>query len=402
MKKPRVLLVENIHVLARDLFLQNGFEVESLKQALSPQELIQQLQGVQLLGVRSKTKVPAEVFKACPDLVAMGCFCVGTNHVELAQAQILGTPVFNAPFSNTRSVAEMTISHVIALARQIGIRNIELHQGIWNKKSDGCFEVRGKTLGIVGYGNIGTQVSALAESMGLRVVFYDVLSKLPLGNAKPLPDLQSLLKDSDFVTLHVPVTELTRTMIGTEELQQMKKGSYLINACRGEVVDVEALAQAVRGGHLAGAAVDVFPWEPESNSPGFKSPLIGLPNVILTPHIGGATEEAQGNIGREVATGLIRYHQAGSTEGSVNFPTVTSPLTSGRHRLVNIHRNVPGVLGQINQIVAKSGANILSQHLSTDSEIGVMIMDFDHELGKSEVKEIEKMSASIRTRLLRG
>jgi D-3-phosphoglycerate dehydrogenase len=398
--KVRVLLVENIHAIARDLFLQGGFEVETLKHALSPEALVEKLAEVDVLGVRSKTSIPAQVFERSPHLMAVGCFCVGTNHVDLEAAKRTGVAVFNAPFSNTRSVAEMTISNVVALSRQIGQRNVELHQGIWNKKSDGCFEVRGKTLGIVGYGNIGTQVSAMAEAMGMRVVFYDIQSKLPLGNAKPMPDLGHLLREADFVTLHVPATPLTQWMMGPDEIAQMKPGSYLLNASRGNVVVIEALAEALQQKKLAGAAIDVFPVEPEGNGPGFQTPLRGLPNVILTPHIGGATEEAQGNIGREVATALIRHLQNGSTEGAVNLPTVAAPSVSGGHRLLNLHRNVPGVLSEINQAVAGSGANILSQHLATDPEVGYLIMDFDRELPGKVLERIRGLSASMRTRLL--
>ena len=397
----RVLLLENIHAIARDLFLQEGFEVETLKVALSPEALIEKLQGFDLLGVRSKTQVPAQVFEKAPNLIAMGCFCVGTNHVELGTAKRQGIPVFNAPFSNTRSVAEMTISNVIALARQIGNRNIEMHQGIWNKISAGCFEVRGKTLGIVGYGNIGTQVSAIAEALGMRVVFYDVISKLPLGNAKPMPDLEHLLRESDFVTFHVPSTNLTRDLIGEEEIRMLSKGSYVLNASRGDVIRIEALAAALRDGHLAGAAVDVFPFEPESNGKDFATALRGLSNVILTPHIGGATEEAQGNIGREVAAALIRHAKLGSTEGAVNFPAVLPPALLGtRHRLLNIHRNVPGVLSEINAVVSGLGANILAQHLATDAEVGYLVMDFDRELPDGAIQKIEHIGAAIRTRLL--
>ncbi len=399
--KPRVLLVENIHAIARDLFVQQGFEVETLKSALTPEALIEKIQDFDVLGVRSKTSVPAEVFARSPRLVAMGCFCVGTNHVDLDAARAHGVPVFNAPFSNTRSVAEMTISNVVGLSRQLGLRNIEMHQGIWNKKSDGCFEVRGKTLGIIGYGNIGTQVSAMAEALGMRVVFYDILSKLPLGNAKPMPDLDHLLAESDFVTLHVPATPLTNRMMGADELGRMKKGAYLLNASRGNVVVIEALVEALKSGALAGAAIDVFPVEPEANGKDFATPLRGLANVILTPHIGGATEEAQGNIGREVANALSRHFWSGTTEGAVNFPLVTPPPMGPGHRLLNIHRNVPGVLSEINRVVSSLGANIQSQNLATDPEVGFLIMDFDRELPGDSMEKIRQLKASIRTRILR-
>ena len=400
-RKPKVLLLENIHSAARDLFLQRGFEVEMLKSALSPPALIEKLKHYDVLGVRSKTAVPAEVFERTPDLMAMGCFCVGTSHVDLDAGKEHGVSIFNAPFSNTRSVAEMVVSNIIALARQLGQRNVEMHQGIWNKVSDGCFEVRGKTLGIIGYGNIGSQVSGLAESLGMRVVYYDVLSKLTLGNAKPYPEIDDVLRDSDFVTLHVPATSLTKNMIGPDELKSMKKGACLINASRGSVVDIPSLAEAVRSGHLGGAAIDVFPLEPDSNSKSFTSPLSSVPNIILTPHIGGATEEAQSNIGREVASSLIRHVFEGSTDGAVNFPVVhTTPIGLGRHRLLNSHRNVPGVLKNINQIVSSSGVNIQSQNLATDPEIGYLVMDFDSPLPAESIRQIEALETSIRTRLI--
>ena len=397
--KFQILLLENIHAVARDLFLQQGYEVETLKGALAPAELITKLKSFDAVGVRSKTDVPRQVFDESPRLLTLGAFCVGTNHLAVDAAKRNGVPVFNAPFSNTRSVAEMTLSNLIALSRQVGTRNVEMHQGIWNKKSDGCFEVRGKTLGIVGYGNIGTQISAMAEAIGMRTVFYDVLSKLPLGNAKPMPSLESLLQESDFVTLHVPETQFTVGMIGPDELRAMKKGAYLINASRGTVIDIPALALALKEKHLSGAAIDVFPSEPGNNTQPFDSPLKGLHNVILTPHIGGATEEAQSNIGREVASNIIRFLENGSTEQTVNFPVISSSNTQG-HRLLNVHQNVPGVLKNINEIVAESGVNIESQHLSTEPEIGYLVMGFDKALPESALKRIEALKFSIRTRIL--
>jgi D-3-phosphoglycerate dehydrogenase len=383
------------------LFLQSGFEVEMLKQALSPEELIKKLADFDVLGVRSKTAVPPEVFEKSKRFFAMGCFCVGTSHVDLEAGKDAGVSVFNAPFANTRSVAEMVISHIIALSRQIGQRNVEMHQGKWNKKSDGCYEVRGKTLGIIGYGNIGSQVSGLAEALGLRVIYYDVLSKLALGNAKQLAGIEDVLREADFVTLHVPLTRMTENMIDADELKLMKRGSFLINASRGNVVDIPALVEVLKSGHLAGAALDVFPEEPESNAKPFASPLVGLTNVILTPHIGGATEEAQSAIGREVATSLIRHVLEGATEGTVNFPLVhTSPVRDGGHRLLNLHRNVPGVLKDINQIVSASGANIQSQNLATDPDVGYLVMDFDQPLPVESVKAIDELETSIRTRTI--
>jgi D-3-phosphoglycerate dehydrogenase / 2-oxoglutarate reductase len=401
MTRPKVLLLENIHSVARDLFVEWGFQVDLLESALNPQALIEKLKDYDVLGVRSKTAVPAEVFEKASRLFALGCFCVGTSHVNLESAAEHGTPVFNAPFSNTRSVAEMTISNIISLARQIGQRNVEMHKGVWNKRSDGCYEVRGKTLGIIGYGNIGFQVSGLAEALGMRVIYYDVLSKLTLGNAKQYPELESVLRESDFVTFHVPATPRTKNLVNADSLKLMKRGSYLINASRGSVVDIEALVEAVKSGHIAGAAIDVYPKEPESNSKNFESPLLGLPNVTLTPHIGGATEEAQSNIGREVASSLIRHMAEGSTDGSINVPIVrTSPIAPGCHRLLNVHRNVPGVLKDINQIVSASGANIQSQNLATDPHVGFLVMDFDRALPAESIGQIEKLATSIRTRVI--
>lgn len=401
MRKPRILLLENIHAVARDLFVQWGFEVEMQKAALAPEALVDKLKDFQVLGIRSKTHIPPLVFQKAPKLFALGCFCVGTSQVDLDSAKAHGVPVFNAPFANTRSVAEMVISHIISLARQIGQRNVEMHQGTWNKKSESCYEVRGKTLGIVGYGNIGTQVSYLAESLGMRVIFYDVLSKLTLGNAKQYPELEALLEESDFVTLHVPLTPLTDNMIGKAQIARMKPGSYLINASRGTVVEIPALADAIKAGHVAGAAIDVFPEEPEGNTKSFQSPLVGLTNVILTPHVGGATEEAQSSIGREVANSLIRHITEGCTDGTVNFPIVhTSPLPEKQYRLLNVHKNVPGVLKDINNIVSASGANIQSQHLATDPQAGYLVMDFDRPLPEDSLRQIDSLGTSIRTRTL--
>lgn len=401
MSKPtKVLLLENIHSVARDLFLRDGFEVEMVKSALAPDELKEKLAGIQVLGIRSKTNVTAEVLKAAKDVQTIGCFCVGTNQVNLDAAAECGIPVFNAPFSNTRSVAEMVISEIVMLSRKIGLRNIELHQGVWNKSSDQCFEVRGKTLGIVGYGNIGTQVSAMAEAMGLRVLFYDIVSKLPLGNAKPVATLQELLAESDFITLHVPATPLTEYMMGPDELKAMNRGAYLINASRGNVVNIETLAELLKSGHLGGAAIDVYPEEPETNTKTFRTPLIGLPNAVLTPHIGGATEEAQGNIGREVASTLIRFMSTGATPLSVNFPKIDAPLTLGAHRLINVHQNVPGVLREVNRLVSEAGANIQSQHLATNAEIGYVQVDLDQPPTDALIRSIQALKTSIRTRTL--
>jgi D-3-phosphoglycerate dehydrogenase len=394
----KVLLLENIHPLARDLFLKDGFQVDTLKGALTEDELIAKLPGYDVLGIRSKTYLTKKVFEAAKSVTTVGCFCVGTNQVDLHAAKENGVVVFNAPFSNTRSVAEMVIAEIIMLSRKLGTRNTEMHQGIWNKSSNQCFEVRGKTLGIVGYGNIGSQVSYLAEAMGMRVFFYDVVSKLPLGNAKPLSTLEELLANSDFVTLHVPATDTTKNMIGENELKQMKEHSYLINASRGDIIDIKALEHAVSSKHLAGCAIDVFPEEPENNIPNYPSPLKNVENVILTPHIGGATEEAQVNIGREVASTLIRFIQTGSTLRSVNFPQTDTPLNREFTRLANVHQNVKGVLKDINRILSESGANIQTQSLYTDSEIGYLIVDLDQPITDDMINAIQGLKTSIRTR----
>jgi D-3-phosphoglycerate dehydrogenase len=318
--------------------------------------------------------------------------------VDLKAARDHGVVVFNAPFSNTRSVAEMVLAEIVMLSRKLGTRNIEMHQGIWNKSSAQCFEVRGKTLGIVGYGNIGSQVSYLAEAFGMRVIFYDVISKLPLGNAKPMSTLEEVLSASDFVTLHVPATDATRNMIGKDEIAQMKEGACLINASRGDVVVIPALEDAVRSKHLGGCALDVYPEEPENNQPGYPSPLKGVENVILTPHIGGATEEAQVNIGREVASTLIRFAQTGSTLRSVNFPQVDVPLDRGNTRLTNVHQNVKGVLKDINRILSEYGANIQAQSLHTDQDLGYLIVDLNQPITDDLIHSIEQLKTAIRTR----
>ena len=394
----KVLLLENIHPIARDLFLKEGFQVDTLKGALSEEELIQKVPGYDVLGIRSKTFLTPKFFEAAKSVTTVGCFCVGTNQVDLKAARAKGVVVFNAPFSNTRSVAEMVLAEIVMLSRKLGSRNNEMHQGIWNKSSAQCFEVRGKTLGIVGYGNIGSQVSYLAEAFGMRVVFYDIISKLPLGNAKPMSTLEEVLATADFVTMHVPETEVTKYMMGENEIAQMKPGSYLINASRGQVVDIPALEEAIRSKRLAGCALDVYPEEPENNIPNYPSPLRGVENVILTPHIGGATEEAQVNIGREVASTLIRFMQTGSTLHAVNFPQVDVPLDRQNTRLSNVHQNVMGVLNDINRILSEYGANIQTQSLHTDREVGYLIVDLNQPITDELIASIQKLGTSIRTR----
>ena len=396
----KILLLENIHQLATEAFQNEEFQVETLSSALPTDQLKEKIKDVHILGIRSKTHISAEVIAEAKRLLAIGCFCIGTNQVDLEAAKIHGIPVFNAPFGNTRSVAEMTLAQIIMLARQLCQRSMEMHQKTWKKVSQGCFEVRGKTLGIIGYGHIGSQVSSLAENLGLRVLFYDIVSKLPLGNAKGCNTLKELLKESDFVTLHVPATVQTFRMIGAQQLAHMKKGAYLLNASRGTVVDIPALTEALKSGQLSGAAIDVFPEEPESNSQQFVTELQGLNNVILTPHIGGATEEAQANIGTEVPAALIRFVNTGSTSGAVNFPEIDLAPTQERHRILNIHRNVPGVLSEINGILSRLGANIEAQSLATHGDIGYLVLDTNQAISQEVKTAIEQVGASIRTRIL--
>lgn len=400
MNNLNVLLLENIHPSARTSLEAQGFSVTQLKGALTESELITELKSYQAVGIRSKTQITEAVLEASRHLQAVGAFCIGTNQINLEAANRLGIPVFNAPYSNTRSVAELVISEMIALSRRLGDVNIQAHQGKWVKSASGSYEIRGKTLGIVGYGHIGSQVSVLAENLGLKVLFFDILKKLPMGNAHTVESLKDLLSQSDFVSLHVPETPLTPNMIGSEEISWMKKGSYLINASRGSVVDIESLAQAIKSGHLQGAAVDVFPLEPKNNDEPFKSDLQNLPNVILTPHIGGSTEEAQEAIGREVSHSLIEFTLKGMTLGSVNFPQLEIPPLSEGIRILNIHQNVPGVLGAINSLVSKSGANIRAQYLSTDPSIGYLVMDLEVKDGFDLGDQIQNLSTSLKTRVL--
>jgi len=396
----KFLLLENVHQSAHDLIRSEGFALEAVPRSLKEDELAQKLRDVHVLGIRSKTQVTARALAEARRLLSVGCFCIGTNQVDLAAANGRGVPVFNAPFSNTRSVAELIICEVIALARQLGDRSREVHEGRWRKAAAGSFEVRGKTLGVIGYGHIGSQVGVLAEALGMRVIFYDHTSKLPMGNNLACASLTELLAAADFVTLHVPATPQTEKMIGASELAAMRAGSYLLNASRGSVVDLPALAEALRKGHLAGASVDVYPDEPESNSDGFVTPLRGLPNVLLTPHVAGSTTEAQAAIGREVATSLIKFVNAGATTGAVNFPQVELPQTKGAHRILNAHRNVPGVLRDINRIVSEKGANIQAQVLATDPNIGYLVMDLDQDVSDDVKKAIGALSTSIKTRIL--
>ncbi len=399
--KPRIVLLENIHAGAKNALEEAGYDVDLLPDSPSGAALDEALEGAQVLGIRSKTQVTSDVLKRHPALELIGCFCIGTDQVDLKRANAMGIPVFNAPHSNTRSVAELVIAEIVALSRQLGDRNTNAHKGVWTKSADGAHEVRGKTLGIVGYGHIGSQVSVLAEAFGMKVLFYDVVKKLPLGNSQSVGKLPELLKAADFVSLHVPDTSQTRSMIGAKELRSMKKGAALINASRGTVVDIEALAEAIRSGALSGAAIDVFPEEPASNKQKFTSPLQGLPNVILTPHIGGSTLEAQEAIGLEVAASFIAFLTKGTTTGAVNFPMIDLPRAhEGASRIINVHKNVPGVLGDINSIISEHGANIQAQGLATDQTVGYLITDVSGAKSEELVKDISQLKTSLRTRAL--
>ncbi|WPU66800.1 phosphoglycerate dehydrogenase [Peredibacter starrii] len=396
----RILLVENIHPIAKEMLESHGYQVDLLSHAPTEDELIKLIPQYTAVGIRSKTEITDKVLEHSQNTVTIGCFCIGTNQVRLERARQKGVAVFNAPHSNTRSVAELVIAEMIALSRQLGDRNTKAHSGEWVKSAEGSKEVRGKTLGIVGYGHIGSQVSILAESMGLQVVFFDTIKKLPLGNARAMTSLDDLLKVSDFVTLHVPEIPETMNMIGERELSLMKKGSFLINASRGTVVVIDDLVSALKSKHIAGCAIDVFPIEPASNKEKFQSPLQGLSNVILTPHIGGSTEEAQKAIGIEVAESFRRYLKIGSSSGAVNFPNVDLPVKKGTSRILNVHKNQPGVLGEINTIISKAGANIEGQYLSTDDEIGYLVMDVHSAHASQLAQDIEKLPRSLRTRVV--
>jgi D-3-phosphoglycerate dehydrogenase len=396
----KILLLENVHPVATEAFAGEGFQVELVKGSLPEAELAARVRDAHILGIRSKTQVTPKVLDEGRRLLAVGAFCIGTNQVALGHANRRGVPVFNAPFSNTRSVAELILAEVVMLSRHLGDRSREVHDGKWLKVAVGSHEVRGKTLGIVGYGHIGSQVGVLAEAFGMRVVFHDIVAKLPMGNNRSMNKLADVLEVSDFVTLHVPETPQTKNMIGPEELARMRPGACLLNASRGTVVVIEALAAAIGRGQIGGAAVDVYPEEPQSNSDGFASPLRGLPNVILTPHIGGSTEEAQEAIGLEVSAALIKLINAGSTTGAVNFPQVEVPLTPNAHRILNVHKNVPGVLRDINRIVSDKNANIRSQVLSTDPDIGYLVMDLDNDVSQDVKREIGALETSIKTRIL--
>lgn len=400
-EKIHILFLENISDKAVQYFKNNGYEnVTKLNGALSEEELIKAVKDVHLLGIRSKTQITAKVLESAKKLQAIGCFCIGTNQVDLKTATKLGVSVFNAPYSNTRSVAELVIGLAIMLIRRIPDKNKAAHEGIWNKVATGSYEMRGKTLGLVGYGNIGTQVSIIAESLGLKVLFYDTETKLPLGNAQPCKSLKDLVSKSDIVSLHVPETAQTKNLINKSILKHFKKGSILINYARGEVVDLDALAHSLKEGHLSGAAIDVFPWEPEKNGDRFTTPLQGLSNVILTPHIGGSTEEAQENIGEDVSVKLYQYLEKGITNGSHTVPAISLPPVDGAHRILHIHNNVPGVLSAINTELASHHINILGQYLKTNEEIGYVVLDVDKKLSAQAAELLRNVKETIKVRML--
>ena len=374
--KIKFLLLEGIHPSAVDVLRSAGYtQIEAISGALPDEELKRKIADVHFVGIRSRTQLTEDVFAHAHKLVAVGCFCIGTNQVDLNAARERGIAVFNAPYSNTRSVAELVLAEAILLLRGVPEKNAVAHRGGWLKSAENAYEIRGKTLGIVGYGSIGTQLSVLAEALGMQVAFYDVVSKLPLGNARQVAKLHDLLAQSDIVSLHVPELPSTEGMIGAAEIAAMKPGGILINAARGTVVDIDALADALKAKKLLGAAIDVFPVEPRTNKDEFTSPLRGLDNVILTPHIGGSTLEAQDNIGVEVAAKLVRYSDNGSTLSAVNFPEVTLPEHAGSHRLLHLHRNVPGVLSKINEVFSREGVNIDGQFLRTDAKVGYVVID---------------------------
>ncbi|MEO1534834.1 MAG: phosphoglycerate dehydrogenase [Planctomycetota bacterium] len=401
----RVVLAENIHPRAAEVFADAGYRVERIKRALTKEDLIETGSGVHVLGVRSKTALPGPVINTMPRLLAAGCFCIGTNHVDLNTARARGVPIFNSPFSNTRSVAELTIAECVALSRRLGDRSNEMHAGVWRKSATGAHEIRGKTLGIVGYGHIGTQVSVLAEAMGMRVLYFDIVPKLPLGNAHPVSSIAELLEASDIVTLHVPQTEATQKLIGAAEIAKMKPGSLLINNARGDVVDIASLAEALRSEHLGGAALDVFPHEPGSGEEPFESEIRGVDNVILTPHIGGSTEEAQQAIAEDVATKLVRFLDVGSTTGAVNMPEVELPAqmnTDGSrpHRILHTHKNVPGVLSALHGAISKLGVNVAGEYLRTDEEVGYVVLDVEPTETQQLTEALKSIPETVRVRTL--
>ncbi|WP_394767712.1 phosphoglycerate dehydrogenase [Ferruginibacter sp.] len=400
-EKINILFLENISDVAVKYFNDKGYpNVRKLNGALSEEQLIKEIKNVHMVGIRSKTKLTAKVIEAAEKLQAIGCFCIGINQVDLASATAHGMPVFNAPYSNTRSVAELVIGSSIMLIRKIIDKNKAAHEGIWKKDAAGSYELRGKTLGIIGYGNIGSQLSVLAEGLGMKVIFYDSETKLPLGNAEAKKTLKDLVSVSDIVSLHVPETASTKNLINKNILKFFKKGGILINYARGEVVDLDALAKALSEGQLGGAAIDVFPLEPEKNGDKFISPLQGLSNVILTPHIGGSTQEAQQNIGDDVSAKLFNYLEKGISFGSHTIPALSLPPQEGTHRILHIHRNVPGVLSEINTQLSKHKINILGQYLKTNDAIGYAVLDVDKSFSNNALELLRNVKDTIKVRML--
>jgi D-3-phosphoglycerate dehydrogenase len=399
--KIKFLLLEGVHPSAVETLQKSGYSnIEQHKKALPLEELKAAIAGAHFVGIRSATQLTEEVFAAAGKLAAVGCFCIGTNQVDLGAATRRGIPVFNAPFSNTRSVAELVLAEAILLLRGVAAKNAAAHRGEWQKTAANAFEIRGKKLGIIGYGNIGMQLGVIAEALGMQVQFYDITNKLPLGNARQVPSLNQLLGSSDVVSLHVPETDTTQNMIGAAQLAQMQHGSILINASRGTVVDIDALANALDSGALGGAGIDVFPVEPRSNEEEFISPLRRFDNTFLTPHIGGSTLEAQENIGMEVAEKLARYSDNGTTTSSINLPAVALPEHVGKHRLLHIHRNVPGVMSAINTVFSDNQINIAAQFLQTNETLGYVVIDIDAEYSEIALKKLAAIEGTIRSRVL--
>ncbi|MEC8886398.1 MAG: phosphoglycerate dehydrogenase [Pseudomonadota bacterium] len=399
--KIRFLLLEGVHQNAIDTLNAAGYtNIDYRKTALEGDELKEAIQDAHFVGIRSRTQLTEEVIESANKLIAIGCFCIGTNQVDLKAAMARGIPVFNAPYSNTRSVAELVLAQAILLLRRVPEKNMVCHRGGWDKSAVGSFETRGKTLGIVGYGSIGSQLSVIAESLGMHVIYYDVVTKLPLGNARQVSSMGELLSNADVVSLHVPDVPSTRYFFTKEQFAQMKKGSIFMNAARGTCVVIEDLADALKSGHLAGAAVDVFPKEPKANGEEFQSPLRGLDNVILTPHVGGSTMEAQANIGLEVGEKFVAYSDKGMTLSAVNFPEIALPLTEGQHRLLHIHKNVPGVLSKINTLFAEQGINISGQSLMTKGDVGYLVMDVDASASQEALDTLQNVEGTIRVRVL--
>ena len=399
--KIRFLLLEGVHQNALDILKAAGYtNIDYRKTALEGDALLEAVKGAHFLGIRSRTQVTKAVLDAADKLMTIGCFCIGTNQVDLDEAMRRGIPVFNAPYSNTRSVAELVLGQLILLLRGIPEKNALVHRGGWSKSAEGSYETRGKTLGIVGYGSIGSQLSVLAESLGMKVIYFDVITKLPLGNARQVATMDELLQTADVVTLHVPELPSTKNMMKAAQFAKMKKGSIFINAARGTCVDIDDLAAAIESGHLNGAAIDVFPREPKANDEEFISPLRGLDNVILTPHIGGSTMEAQANIGLEVAEKFVRYSDTGATTTAVNFPEVAMPQQEGTHRLLHIHRNVPGVLSAVNTLFAQNNINICAQTLMTRGDVGYLVMDVDDEDSAAALAKLHEVEGTLRVRVL--